>query len=171
MRWAQSTKKDYIRAERKLHSISKLLISQFVTPQVICFWAYLYSAGTQHGTLHPAGWPMLIYGPSQEPVLAAVNTGKNGRVWEKMQVNGPKGLKLARKKCQAGSVACMAIYWPTPGFNGRTFKLCVLIRWDFNFCVRRSPLLDQSCGQTMFLFSSPINSSQLTNDLNTLRKW
>ena len=30
----------------------------------------------------------------------------------------------------------MAKYWPTQGFKGRTFKLCVLIRWDFNFCVR-----------------------------------
>ena len=34
----------------------------------------------------------------------------------------------------------MAIYWPTPGFKGRTFTLCVLTRWDFNFCVRSSPL-------------------------------
>ena len=34
----------------------------------------------------------------------------------------------------------MAIYWSTPGFKGRTFKLCVLTRWDFNFCVRSSPL-------------------------------
>ena len=34
----------------------------------------------------------------------------------------------------------MAIYWHTPGLKGRTFKLCVLIRWDFNFCVRGSPL-------------------------------
>ena len=34
----------------------------------------------------------------------------------------------------------MAIYWPTPCFQGRTFKLCVLTRWDFNFCVRSSPL-------------------------------
>ena len=24
--------------------------------------------------------------------------------------------------------------------KGRTFKLCVLTRWDFNFCVRSSPL-------------------------------
>ena len=30
----------------------------------------------------------------------------------------------------------MAIYWPTPGFKGRTCKLCVLTKWDFNFCVR-----------------------------------
>ena len=34
----------------------------------------------------------------------------------------------------------MAIYWPTPGFEGKTFKLCVLTRWDFNFCVLSSPL-------------------------------
>ena len=34
----------------------------------------------------------------------------------------------------------MAIYWPIPGFKGRMFKLCVLTRWDFNFCIRSSPL-------------------------------
>ena len=37
----------------------------------------------------------------------------------------------------------MAIYWPTPGFKGRTFKLCILTRWDFNFCVRSSPLRER----------------------------
>ena len=26
----------------------------------------------------------------------------------------------------------MAIYWPTPSFKGRTFKVCVLNRCDFN---------------------------------------
>ena len=45
-----------------------------------------------------------------------------------------------RKEFLAVSVACMAIYWPTPGLKGRTFKLCVLTRWDFNFCVRSSPM-------------------------------
>ena len=34
----------------------------------------------------------------------------------------------------------MAIFWPISGFKGRTFKLCDLTRWDFNFCVRSSPL-------------------------------
>ena len=29
---------------------------------------------------------------------------------------------------------------PTPGFKGRTFKLCGLNRWDFNFCISSSPL-------------------------------
>ena len=36
----------------------------------------------------------------------------------------------------------MAISWPTPGFKGRTFKLCVINRWDFHFCVRSFPQRD-----------------------------
>ena len=40
----------------------------------------------------------------------------------------------------------MAIYWPTPGFKGRMSKLCVLTRWDFNFCIRSSPLRDKWWG-------------------------
>ena len=44
------------------------------------FSAYLYSTGTQHGNLHPAGWPILFCGHTQEPGLATANTGKkNGR--------------------------------------------------------------------------------------------
>ena len=31
--------------------------------------------------------------------------------------------------------------------KGRTFKLCVLTRWDFNFCVRSSPLRGRRKGQ------------------------
>ena len=41
------------------------------------FFAYLYSVGTQHGNLHPAGWPILVYGPKQKPMLATANAGKN----------------------------------------------------------------------------------------------
>ena len=44
-------------------------------------------------------------------MLATANTGKTWeRFFKKMQVNGPEGLKLARKKSLAVSVACMAIY-------------------------------------------------------------
>ena len=57
-----------------------------------------------------------------------------------MQVNGPEEKKLARKKSLAVSEAYVAVHWPTPGFKGTSFKLCVLNRWDFNFCVRSSPL-------------------------------
>ena len=58
----------------------------------VFFLAYLYSAGTQNGNLHPGGWPVLFCGPTQEPVLATANTGKNReRFWKKMKVNGPEG--------------------------------------------------------------------------------
>ena len=36
--WAQSTSKDYIRAENKLQSISKLVIPQVIIPQVLFFF-------------------------------------------------------------------------------------------------------------------------------------
>ena len=40
-----------------------------------------------------------------------------------------------------------------PGFKGRTFKLCVLARWDFNLCVRSSPLRGhKSCFLSQFIF-------------------
>ena len=62
---------DYIRAEHKLHSISKLLISQVSTPQVLCCFvvvvvivlANLYFTGTRH----------------RNHVLATAGTGKIGR--------------------------------------------------------------------------------------------
>ena len=40
-------------------------------------------------------------------MLATADTGKTWEVLEKMQMNGPVGLKLARKKSLA--VACMAV--------------------------------------------------------------
>ena len=126
--WAQSTTKDYIKAEHKLHSTSKLFISQVIIPQVILvsslvgalssvsheglhqgwtqtsfylkvshftshyttshafilFLAYLYTTGTQHGNLHPARWPSLFCGLTQESVLATANTEKT---WERFGKN------------------------------------------------------------------------------------
>ena len=64
----------------------------------VCVWfkkiflAYLYSVGTQHGNLHPAGRPILFCGPTQEPVLTTAYAGKkSGEVLEKMQVDGLEG--------------------------------------------------------------------------------
>ena len=52
MLWAQSTTKDYIRAEHKLHPISKLFISQAIIPQVMSFFSLFRFRG--HSTLEPA---------------------------------------------------------------------------------------------------------------------
>ena len=99
--------------------------------------------GTQHGNLHPIGWPISFCGPTQELVLATANTGKNWERFWKKNAGEWTGRVEIRKKSLAVNAACMATYWPTPGSKGRTFKLCVLNRWDFNFCVRSSPLLGE----------------------------
>ena len=56
----------------------------------------------------------------------------------------------------------MAIYWPTPGFKGRTFKLCVLTRWDFNICIRSSPLRDSRNRNTRFYQIQLFNVHRVT---------
>ena len=66
---------------------------------MLFFLAYLYTAGTQHGNLYPAGWPILFCGPAQEPVLATANTekkivrgfGKNAGEWT-------GGVKISKEK-------------------------------------------------------------------------
>ena len=52
-------------------------------------------------------------------IATAKHRRKIGRGFGKMQVNGPEEQKLSRKKSLAVSVACMARYWPTPGFKGK----------------------------------------------------
>ena len=90
--WAQSTTKDYIRAEHKLHSISKLFISQVIILQVMISLAYLYSAGTQHGNLHQAGWPIFVLRAyTGTSVSHSHHRKRSGEVLEKMQMNGPEG--------------------------------------------------------------------------------
>ena len=39
--------------------------------------------GTKHGNLYPTVWPILFCGPTQEPVLATANTGKNREMFWK----------------------------------------------------------------------------------------
>ena len=49
-----------------------------------CFGAYLYSADTQHGNLPPAGWPILLCGPTQETYVSHSQHRKNReRFWKK----------------------------------------------------------------------------------------
>ena len=159
---AQSATRDYFRAENKLQSISYLFISPVTTPQVSfsqtttqilstiskckprknndkCFGPYFYSTGTQRGILHPAGWLVLFCVATQELVLATANTGKTREKFWKNAGEWTERVEI-RKKFLAVGAACIAIYWPTTGFKGRTFKLCALNRWEFNFCIRSFPL-------------------------------
>ena len=111
MLWAQWTTKDYIMAEDKLHSISKLFISQVMIPQVmlLLFLSYLYSAGAQHGGLHPAGWPILFCEPTEEPVLATANTGKAQESFGKNAGEWTRRVKISKEETP-GSKCCMYGY-------------------------------------------------------------
>ena len=105
------------------------------------YLAYLYSAGTQHGNLHLAEWPVLFYGPTQEPCVSHSQHRKNRERFWKNAGEWTGSVEISKEENSlAVSVACMAIYWPNSGLKGRTFKLCVLTRWVFNFCVRSSPM-------------------------------
>ena len=53
MLWARSTTKDYIKAEHKLHSTSKLFISQVIIPQVILVSSFVGAlSSVSHEGLH-----------------------------------------------------------------------------------------------------------------------
>ena len=92
---AQSTTKEYIRAEQKLHPITKLFISQVIVLQVMFFSLYVFRGHSQQEpasgshlflfcrpTQEPA--PILFCGPTQEAVSATSNTRKN---WERFWKN------------------------------------------------------------------------------------
>ena len=76
--------------------------------------------------------------------ILRADTGKHGekigRGFGKNAGEWTARVRISKEESPAVSVARMAIYWPTPGFKDRTCKLCVLTRWDFNFCIRSSPL-------------------------------
>ena len=82
----------------------------------------------RHWTLHGepasvvcdewAGWLILFCEPTEEPALAtpSIRKWKRGDL-EQMKLNGPGRWKLEVKKFLAVGEACMAIFWPTPGFK------------------------------------------------------
>ena len=95
---AQSTTKDYIRAEHKLNSIFKLVIPQVIIPQshvffvvVVFFWgvAYLYPRALNTGTCIKQGDLFYSADLHRNHVLATANTGKNrGTFWKKCREYG-----------------------------------------------------------------------------------
>ena len=62
----------------------------------------------------------------------------------------------------------MARYWPTLGFKRRTFKLCVLIRWDFNFCTHNSPLLGTGIRDLKEMMQTMIQQNKIEKKIKTL---
>ena len=105
------------------------------------FGAYLNSAGTssincndEQGGLSYSAGPhrnRCQLQPTQEEKGEVL--GKNAGGWTgRTEVS-------SRKKSPAVGEACTAIFRPTPGIKGRTFKLWVLNIWVFHFCVHSAP--------------------------------
>ena len=80
---AQSTPKDYIRAEHKLHSISKLFISQVIIPQVMFFESIYIPRVLNTGTCLRQGDLFYSAGLRRNLVVAIANTRKIGRGFAK----------------------------------------------------------------------------------------
>ena len=65
---------------------------------------------------------------------------KIGRGFRKNAGEWTGRVEINKEEIPGSKRSMYVIYWSTPGFKGRTFKLCVLTRSDFNFCVRSSPM-------------------------------
>ena len=76
---AQSTTKDYIRAEYKFHSISKFFISQVIIPQVMLFEPIYSPQALNTGTCLQQGDLFYSAGLHRNHELATANTGEIGR--------------------------------------------------------------------------------------------
>ena len=68
---------------------------------------------------------------------------KSGEVWKKNAGEWTGRVKISKEEIPGSKRSMYGYILTYPGFNGRTFKLCVLTRWDFNFCIRSSPLRGQ----------------------------
>ena len=88
---AQSTKKNYIRDEHKLLSISKFFISQAIIPQVMFLRLFIFRG---HSTREPASSRVtyfILRTYTETGVSHSQRSKKSGEVLENMQVNGLEG--------------------------------------------------------------------------------
>ena len=140
MLWAQSTTKDYIKAEHKLHSISKLCISQVSYHKSWFLSLFIFR---RHLAQEPPSSKVtyfILRAYTGTGVSHSQHGKKLGEVWKKCRWMDRK--VEIRKKSLAVSVACIGICWSTPGLKlvkWRMFKLCVLIGWDFKFLSPQLP--------------------------------
>ena len=97
------------------------------------FWSLFIFRG--HSTREPAH-SRVTYFVLRTPKLGRC-FGKNAGEWTgRVEISKEK---IPGSKC---SMYGDILTYSSPGFIGRTFKLCVLNKCDFNFCVRSSPLRD-----------------------------
>ena len=72
-------------------------------------------------------------------MLTTANTGKNRERLRKNTSEWTGRVEISEKEIPGSKRSMYGYVLTTPGYKGRTFKLCVLTGGDFNFCVRSSP--------------------------------
>ena len=99
-------------------------------------------------------------------VLAIASTGEIGRGLGKNAGEWTGRVEISReeipgsKRSMHGNIS--------KHFKGRTFKLCILTRWDFNFCVRSSPLRGQATTELEMKYQY-IGKDKLNSDATSTR--
>ena len=74
-------------------------------------------------------------------MLATANTGKkSGEVLEKNAGKCTGSVEISKKEISGSKRSMYGYILTYSRLERENVKLCVLTRWDFNFCVRSSPL-------------------------------
>ena len=134
---------DYIRAEHKLHPICRLFISQVIIPQVMFFFFFSLFIFRGHSTREPASSRLtyfILRAYTGTSVSQSQHRKKSGDVLEKNADEWAGRVEISEEEITGSKRSTYGCILTTSGYKGRTFKLCVLTRCDFNFCIRNSPL-------------------------------
>ena len=95
--------------------------------------------GTQHGNLHPAGWPVLLCGPTQKPCVSHNQHRKNWeRFWKKC-----RWMKGRNKQGRNPWQYTQHVWLYTDllqALKGERLRSVFSSDGTLNFCVRVSPL-------------------------------
>ena len=111
------------------------------------FGACFYSAGIEHGDLHQS----FVTTSRETHFILRAHTGicvgycwhrkSSGDAFETKNEGEWTGkVEISNEDIPDAGLEYMTMYWPAPGFKGKTFELWVLNRRVFNFCVHSTLL-------------------------------
>ena len=92
------------------------------------------------GTCIQQGDLFYSVGLHRNHVSARANTEEIGRGFGKNAGEWTRRVEISKEEIPGSKHSMYGYILTYSSFEGRTFKLCVLTRWGFNFCVCSSPL-------------------------------
>ena len=98
MLWAQSTTKDYIRAEHKLHSIFKLFISKVIIPQVMFLSLFIFHGHSTRKTASSRATYFILWAYTGTYVSNSQHRKNSGQVLEKNAGEWTVRVEISKEK-------------------------------------------------------------------------